>query len=134
MLLPLPYAGTIDLLVYTSINADTPAAWEGTACSRRHISWTGPLITALRCCYPESDPKYIQKSSEVRLRSFTTSVRSRSKHHVMTVLLNVRDMAGHAGAQSGRVCQLQGTLRHDFLILCKYDQRAWAWSRGWLRW
>lgn len=44
--------GTFDLLVYTDADADVPKTWE------------------------ESDPKYIQNSTEVRLRSFTTRVRS----------------------------------------------------------
>ena len=41
---------TFDLLVYTDADADVPKTWE------------------------ESDPKYIQNSTEVRLRSFTTRV------------------------------------------------------------
>jgi mitotic spindle assembly checkpoint protein MAD2 len=41
---------TFDLLVYTPSDCAVPAAWE------------------------ESDPKYISKSSEVRLRSFTTRI------------------------------------------------------------
>ena len=47
-------SGTFDLLVYTDSEAEVPRTWE------------------------ESDPKYIQKSTEVRLRSFTTKVRSMS--------------------------------------------------------
>ena len=43
-------AGTFDLLIYTPQDLDTPAQWE------------------------ESDPKYIQKSNEVKLRSFTTKI------------------------------------------------------------
>ena len=43
-------AGSFDLLVYTKADCAVPAAWE------------------------ESDPKYIAKSNEVRLRSFTTKV------------------------------------------------------------
>lgn len=39
-----------DLLVYTDTDVNVPAAWE------------------------ESDPKYIAKSEEVKLRSFTTKV------------------------------------------------------------
>lgn len=42
--------GSFDLLVYTKADCAVPAAWE------------------------ESDPKYIAKSNEVRLRSFTTKV------------------------------------------------------------
>jgi mitotic spindle assembly checkpoint protein MAD2 len=41
---------TFDLLVYTDDDADVPRLWE------------------------ESDPRYITQSSEVRLRSFTTSI------------------------------------------------------------
>eukprot|EP00742_Colponemidia_sp_Colp-10_P010101 GILJ01011067.1.p1 GENE.GILJ01011067.1~~GILJ01011067.1.p1 ORF type:complete len:224 (+),score=47.22 GILJ01011067.1:52-672(+) len=41
---------TFDLLVYTDVNSEVPQAWE------------------------ESDPKYISKSQEVSLRSFTTKV------------------------------------------------------------
>lgn len=41
-----------DLLVYTDKNSEVPALWE------------------------ESDPRYIKDSAEVRLRSFTTKVRS----------------------------------------------------------
>lgn len=41
---------TFDLLVYTDADAEVPRTWE------------------------ESDPRYIQKSAEVRLRSFTTKV------------------------------------------------------------
>ena len=41
---------SFDLLVYTGQEANVPTAWE------------------------ESDPRYISKSSEVRLRSFTTSL------------------------------------------------------------
>ena len=41
---------TFDLLVYTNADAGVPVAWE------------------------ESDPRYIQTSSEVRLRSFTTTI------------------------------------------------------------
>ena len=41
---------TFDLLVFTKLDADVPRAWE------------------------ESDPRYITKANEVRLRSFTTSV------------------------------------------------------------
>ena len=44
------HAGSFDLLVYTKADCAVPAAWE------------------------ESDPKYIAKSNEVRLRSFTTKV------------------------------------------------------------
>lgn len=47
-------AGTFDLLVYTDAEAEVPKTWE------------------------ESDPKYISKSTEVRLRSFTTKVRLRT--------------------------------------------------------
>jgi len=43
-------ACTFDLLVYTNKETDIPSAWE------------------------ESDPKYIAKSHEVKLRSFTTKV------------------------------------------------------------
>eukprot|EP00304_Pavlova_gyrans_P011105 CAMPEP_0206046224 /NCGR_PEP_ID=MMETSP1466-20131121/18070_1 /ASSEMBLY_ACC=CAM_ASM_001126 /TAXON_ID=44452 /ORGANISM="Pavlova gyrans, Strain CCMP608" /LENGTH=236 /DNA_ID=CAMNT_0053421197 /DNA_START=1 /DNA_END=712 /DNA_ORIENTATION=+ len=43
-------ACTFDLLVYTDTDVNVPAAWE------------------------ESDPKYIAKSEEVKLRSFTTRV------------------------------------------------------------
>eukprot|EP00823_Brevimastigomonas_motovehiculus_P002117 TRINITY_DN134_c0_g2_i1.p1 TRINITY_DN134_c0_g2~~TRINITY_DN134_c0_g2_i1.p1 ORF type:complete len:222 (-),score=50.13 TRINITY_DN134_c0_g2_i1:1009-1674(-) len=48
---------TFDLLVYTNADNAVPEAWE------------------------ESDPKYIQKSNEVRLRSFTTKI-----HKVDTVV------------------------------------------------
>lgn len=48
---PTTYTGTFDLLVYTDAEAAVPRTWE------------------------ESDPKYIQNSTEVRLRSFTTRVR-----------------------------------------------------------
>mmetsp|Transcript_19960 Transcript_19960/g.51474 ORF Transcript_19960/g.51474 Transcript_19960/m.51474 type:complete len:202 (+) Transcript_19960:138-743(+) len=41
---------TFDLLVYTDTDVNVPAAWE------------------------ESDPKYIAKSEEVKLRSFTTKI------------------------------------------------------------
>ena len=41
---------TFDLLVYTNADCGVPVAWE------------------------ESDPRYISTSSEVRLRSFTTSI------------------------------------------------------------
>ncbi len=41
---------TFDMLVYANAEASVPTAWE------------------------ESDPKYIAKSAEVRLRSFTTSI------------------------------------------------------------
>lgn len=41
---------TFDLLVYTDAGCGVPVAWE------------------------ESDPKYIQTSTEVRLRSFTTTI------------------------------------------------------------
>lgn len=41
---------TFDLLVYTDVECEVPQAWE------------------------ESDPRFISNSSEVRLRSFTTSV------------------------------------------------------------
>eukprot|EP00668_Euglena_longa_P003138 GGOE01003668.1.p3 GENE.GGOE01003668.1~~GGOE01003668.1.p3 ORF type:complete len:127 (-),score=43.69 GGOE01003668.1:270-650(-) len=41
---------TFDLLVYTSKDCDVPSTWE------------------------ESDARFIQKSSEVRLRSFTTKI------------------------------------------------------------
>ena len=41
---------TFDMLVYTDASADVPAAWE------------------------ESDPRYIQNSTDVKLRSFTTKV------------------------------------------------------------
>lgn len=41
---------TFDLLVYTPNEAQVPGEWE------------------------ESDPKYITKSNQVRLRSFTTSI------------------------------------------------------------
>lgn len=41
---------TFDLLIYTPQDVATPAAWE------------------------ESDPKYIQNSQEVKLRSFTTKI------------------------------------------------------------
>lgn len=41
---------TFDLLVYTNADSAVPTAWE------------------------ESDPRYISNSSEVRLRSFTTSI------------------------------------------------------------
>jgi len=43
-------ACTFDLLVYTDTDVNVPAAWE------------------------ESDPKYIAKSEEVKLRSFTTKI------------------------------------------------------------
>lgn len=43
-------SGTFDLLIYTPQDLTTPAQWE------------------------ESDPKYIQKSNEVKLRSFTTKI------------------------------------------------------------
>lgn len=43
---------TFDLLVYTDKDSEVPALWE------------------------ESDPRYIKDSTEVRLRSFTTKVRS----------------------------------------------------------
>lgn len=45
-----PAAGSFDLLVYTDADVAVPRAWE------------------------ESDPRYITNSSEVRLRSFTTSI------------------------------------------------------------
>jgi mitotic spindle assembly checkpoint protein MAD2 len=41
---------TFDLLVYTDKNTDIPKTWE------------------------ESEPKYVQKSAKVRLRSFTTKI------------------------------------------------------------
>lgn len=44
------HAGSFDLLVYTDQDAQVPGSWE------------------------ESDPKYIQNSTEVKLRSFTTKV------------------------------------------------------------
>ena len=43
-------ACTFDLLVYTDTDVNVPSAWE------------------------ESDPKYIAKSEEVKLRSFTTKI------------------------------------------------------------
>jgi mitotic spindle assembly checkpoint protein MAD2 len=43
-------ACTFDLLIYTHAETNVPTEWE------------------------ESDPKYISKSNEVRLRSFTTKV------------------------------------------------------------
>jgi len=52
---------TFDLLVYTSNNTCIPIAWE------------------------ESDPKFINKSSEVRLRSFTTKV------HKVDTLVSYKD-------------------------------------------
>ncbi|EFC48735.1 mitotic spindle assembly checkpoint protein MAD2 [Naegleria gruberi] len=52
---------TFDLLVYTSKDICTPFAWE------------------------ESDPKYITQSSEVRLRSFSTSV------HKVDTLVSYKD-------------------------------------------
>lgn len=42
--------GSFELLVYTDKNSEVPLKWE------------------------ESDPKYINNSAEVRLRSFTTKV------------------------------------------------------------
>ena len=44
------FEGSFDLLVYTNKEAAVPTEWE------------------------ESDPKYINNSAEVRLRSFTTKV------------------------------------------------------------
>ena len=41
---------TFDMLVYTDASADVPTAWE------------------------ESDPRYIQNSTDVKLRSFTTKI------------------------------------------------------------
>ena len=41
---------TFDLLIYTPQNLDTPSTWE------------------------ESDPRYIQRANEVKLRSFTTKI------------------------------------------------------------
>ena len=46
----LEQACTFDLLIYTPQDLDTPVSWE------------------------ESDPRYITKSNEVKLRSFTTKI------------------------------------------------------------
>lgn len=53
---------TFDLLVYADNDAEVPQAWE------------------------ESDPKYITKSTEVRLRSFTTKV------HKVDTMVAYRDV------------------------------------------
>ena len=47
---PLPEAGSFDLLVYTNADSSVPTNWE------------------------ESDPRYINNSETVKLRSFTTKV------------------------------------------------------------
>lgn len=46
----LDQACTFDLLIYTPQSIDTPASWE------------------------ESDPRYVQRSNEVKLRTFTTKI------------------------------------------------------------
>lgn len=63
------FSGTFDLLIYTPQDLNTPISWE------------------------ESDPKYISKSNEVKLRSFNTKVRKEKKTiQNITLHLNITNI------------------------------------------
>lgn len=74
---------SFDLLVYADTEATVPGEWR-----ERRAEWLGPcsdgilsyprlppvLLSLSAVAWEESDPRYISESSEVRLRSFTTSI------------------------------------------------------------
>jgi hypothetical protein len=64
-----------DLLVYTDKNSEVPALWE------------------------ESDPRYIKDSAEVRLRSFSTKVRGRTKPRTQLTACPDGDNYSYADSQ-----------------------------------